>query len=551
MQTIKTAVPKIIIAVMFLAWIVPGIVGRDLWKADEPYSFGLVNNIVKTGDWVVPTLANEPFMEKPPLFYLTAAAFDRLFSGLLQSHDAARLASGFFMLLTVVFMGLTAREFQGKGYGAIAAIILMGCTGLQITAHKIITDVALLTGLSMALYGLALSRRRTVPGGLWLGIGTGIGFLSKGLLAPGMIGIIALALPVFSGWRKKSYLFTLLIAFFAALPWLLIWPYALYRRSPELFTQWFWYQNLGRFLGYSHVGRRFAPTFYLTNLPWFALPALPLGLWTLWANRRSWRSLPPAVHFPLTSFVIMFTILSLSSSIRDIYALPMLLPLSLLATAGVDSLEDRVRKSLNAFSIVFFGLVSLVLWLGWLVMMTGIPASAALKLQSLQPDYAPVFSAALFAAALAYTVTWMFAVRSFSRERYHPVMNWIAGITLTWALLMTIWLPWFDAGSGYRAIFTSLRQSLPAQHGVIASQGVGESERALLEYYAGIVTQRMEINKDVKDADLFLSESGEVPPDPPAGITWRLLWAKNRPSGDHPKEMFRLYQRIDGKISRK
>ena len=52
-----------------------GLLGRDPWKPDEAYSFGLVYHILQSGDWVIPTLAQEPFMEKPPLFYLTAALF--------------------------------------------------------------------------------------------------------------------------------------------------------------------------------------------------------------------------------------------------------------------------------------------------------------------------------------------------------------------------------------------------------------------------------------------------------------------------------------------
>jgi hypothetical protein len=67
--------PFIGAALLFLAWIVPGLFGHDPWKPDEAYSFGLVYELLQGGSWVVPTLAGEPFMEKPPVFYLTSAAF--------------------------------------------------------------------------------------------------------------------------------------------------------------------------------------------------------------------------------------------------------------------------------------------------------------------------------------------------------------------------------------------------------------------------------------------------------------------------------------------
>ncbi len=545
MHKARTAIPAVVILLLFIAWIMPGLIGRDLWKADEPYSFGLVNHIATTGDWVVPTLAGEPFMEKPPLLYLTGAAFVRAIPW-LAPHDAARLAAGLFMMLTVLFLALISRELQSSASASLAAVVLIGCAGLQMTAHKLITDVALLTGFAVAWYGLALSLRRPALGGLWLGIGTGMAFLSKGLLGPGMIGVTALLLPAVSpSWRKKSYVKTLLIASLAALPLVVIWPLALYLRSASLFRYWFWEQNLGRFLGYSGlVGRRFSSFSYFSILPWFALPALPLALWAVWNNRKNWRTLPPAVVLPLTGFLVMFAVLSLSSSIRVLYALPMLLPLSLLA-AGTESLGDRAKNILNACILVFFGMIAAGLWGGWLAMVSGWPTGVAQKLLALQPDYRPSVDGFLLVLAIIYTAGFTVAVARFIRAGYHPVLNWTAGITLSWALLMTIWLPWFDAGSGYRPLFASLQEALTGRHGVIASFGLGESERGLLEYYTGIRTRRFEVNNNLKDAELFLMETGSIPLDPPLPASWHLVWERKRPNSGRAKEIFRLFERND------
>jgi 4-amino-4-deoxy-L-arabinose transferase-like glycosyltransferase len=46
-----------------------GLTGHDPWKADEAYVFGVIQHRVQSSDWMVPPLAGEPFMEKPPLFY--------------------------------------------------------------------------------------------------------------------------------------------------------------------------------------------------------------------------------------------------------------------------------------------------------------------------------------------------------------------------------------------------------------------------------------------------------------------------------------------------
>src|SRR6476660_4786800 len=105
------------VCVLCALWILPGLIGRDPWKPDEAYSFGLVYHILQSGDWVIPTLAQEPFMEKPPLFYLTAAGFARAFGWLLPIHDAARLATAFYMGLAFLFIGLAAGELYGRQKG--------------------------------------------------------------------------------------------------------------------------------------------------------------------------------------------------------------------------------------------------------------------------------------------------------------------------------------------------------------------------------------------------------------------------------------------------
>jgi 4-amino-4-deoxy-L-arabinose transferase-like glycosyltransferase len=61
-----------------------GLLGHDPWKPDEAYTFGLVYHILQSGEWLVPTLAGEPFVEKPPLFFWTAALFARAFGDVLR-----------------------------------------------------------------------------------------------------------------------------------------------------------------------------------------------------------------------------------------------------------------------------------------------------------------------------------------------------------------------------------------------------------------------------------------------------------------------------------
>ena len=119
-----------------VVWMLPGLLGRDPWKPDEAVSLGLVYHILQSGDWVVPTLAHEPLLERPPLFYVTAALFARGFGWLLPMHDAARLANVLYLTLAFLFIGLTSKELYAADEakpdvaGWIGVLTLLGCAGM-------------------------------------------------------------------------------------------------------------------------------------------------------------------------------------------------------------------------------------------------------------------------------------------------------------------------------------------------------------------------------------------------------------------------------------
>src|SRR5258705_4078624 len=317
------------------AWLLFGLFGRDPWKPDEAYTFGVVNHMVQTGDWIVPYLAGEPFMEKPPLFFLTSAIFVRLFGGALSPHDAARLATALYVGLTLLFAGLAAATLYRRARALPCVIILIGCIGYLYPAHLLFTDHAMLAGIAMALYGLANISGHPSRGALALGTGAGIAFMSKGLLGPGALALTALLLALLPAWRTRRYALALLVAALAFAPWALIWPWLLYRESPALFNEWLVVNNIGRFIRARRIGPERDHLMYLKVLPWFALPALPLAAWHAWtahkAGRRPWQR--PEIQLPLVTACTLIGVLSIACTARYVYALPALIPFALLAAA--------------------------------------------------------------------------------------------------------------------------------------------------------------------------------------------------------------------------
>ncbi|HEY3491021.1 MAG TPA: hypothetical protein VGK27_13005 [Candidatus Deferrimicrobiaceae bacterium] len=524
-------------------WVLPGLFNHEPWKADEPYSFGIVHHILQTGDWVVPTVAGEPFMEKPPLYYLTAALFARFFSPLLPLHDGARLASGFFLFLAFLFAGLAGKRLWGKGQGATTVALLLGSAGLLLNAHQMITDTALFAGCSIAIFGLILSEERPVAGGGWLGLGVGIGFLSKGLLAPGIFGLSSLLLPaLFPSWRTRRYALCLAIATLSALPFLVVWPVALYLRSPDLFRGWLWVNNFGRYFGFSHLGPRKTGT-YLLLLFYFAFPAYLFAAWALWRKARGGRRELASIAVPLVVFLVMLAVLELASDGRDLYALPLLLPLSMLAASLVPALPPWSSAILHRLSTVVFLIVILTLWAGWFALNTGHPMALWDWLHRTHPAYIPSFRPLAIVVAAFFTVSWLLLVlvprNSGIPDGERAVGSWATGMSLSWGIAMGILLPWLDAGNSYRDMMVSLGKAIPAGTQEIAGISVWESSRAMLDYYIGVKVRQV-APKDRDQYDFLLVRDN---PDgnEQAGAGWNKIWEGARP-GD-TKEVFRLYSR--------
>jgi len=439
------SIPKsILLCFLCICWVLPGLFSHEPWKADEPYSFGMVHHILQTGDWVVPTVAGEPFMEKPPLFYLTAAFFARLFSPVLSLHDGARLASGFFILLAFLFAGLAGKRLWGTGQGVTTVALLLGSAGLLLNAHQLITDTALFAGCSIAIFGLIIAEEQPVAGGVWLGLGVGIGFLSKGLLAPAIFGLASLLLPaLYPSWRTRRYLLCLGVAVLAALPLLTIWPLALYFRSPGLFLEWLWVNNFGRFFGFANLGPRKTGT-YLLLLLYFAFPAYLLAAWALWRKARGGRQEMTSISVPLVVFLVMLAILELASDGRDLYALPLLLPLSMLAASIVPTLPRWSSAILDRLGMAVFLTVILTLWVGWFALNPGHPIALADWLHRTHPAYIPSFRPLAFVVATLFTVSWFLLVlrNSGKPDGEHAVLSWATGMSLAWGIAMAILLPW-------------------------------------------------------------------------------------------------------------
>ncbi|HET9762635.1 MAG TPA: glycosyltransferase family 39 protein [Casimicrobiaceae bacterium] len=527
------------IVALLALWPWLGLFGREPWKPDEAYTFGLVWSMLQGKGLVVPLLAGEPFLEKPPLFYWVAAGLAQAFRGVLPVHEGARLAIPLFTYVALGCLTATARELYGNKRCVLAAVLFIGSLGVFDKLHLLVTDVALVAGMSMALLGFALGRRRPVLGGILLGLGAGIAFLSKGLLGPGVIVSTLIVLLFFRSWRSLRNGRLLGAATVVALPFLLLWPLALYVQSPQLFSIWFWDNNVGRFFGLVRLGQAHGAWFYPLTLLWFAFPLWVFAIRAAAAATRR-RAGSPALVLPMAALGVMLAILMSAHQSRALYALPIMLPLALLALPGLDRAPREWAAWLQHGSCVIFVGVAGLLWILWLSAVSGFPDSTAIFLSEREPGFVSAFSPIAFASAALLTMLFWLIARDSRPTPANAICTWAAGLATVWGLLTTLWLPYLDYGMAYRSVAASLQQALPRDASCVASTGLGEPQRAMLDYYDELITRRMEADPAAREcAWMIVQQLGPAARNPDA--SWEVVWKGSRP-GDTRETLTLLHK---------
>ena len=537
------AIPIVVVAILALAYVLPGLIGHDPWKADEGYTFGNIFDLIQSGDWVVPHLAGEPFMEKPPFYHLVAAATATLMKPLLPLHDGARLASGLFMAITLLAVAWSARHSVGEGSGRNAVLMTLSAVGLVIHAHMMLTDLALMASVAIAMAGLVACARGKPLGGALLGTGTGMAFLAKGLIGPGAIGAASVCLPLaFAQWRTKGYVKQIWIAAIAVSPWFIVWPLALYLRSPNLFWIWLWDNNIGRFFGFSvhYLGARHEAGFWWRTYPWFLFPLWIFVVPLFWRmGHTAWKE--PAIQIGGTLAATTVIVLALSASAREVYALPLLPPLALIATAGIAYAPRWLDRSLTALGIAISAVALILFWFCWgMLTSTGMAPGWLWLTRILPQQFLMPMSLTCIVVAGTLSASAVAVIIFYWRKTERGLLVWGTSLALGWGLAATLWLPWLDNAKSYRAMFESMQAARTNRTDCIASRGLGESERAMLEYVLGIVTERTEIAPDSNCATLLVQGSTQkslhlLPSE------WHRIWSGSRPSDT--RERFDLFVR--------
>jgi 4-amino-4-deoxy-L-arabinose transferase-like glycosyltransferase len=318
-----------------VAVVVVGQAGRDLLEPDDTREAEVAREMLRNGDYVTPTFAGLPFVEKPSGFPAVVATAYRVVGR--PSVGAARAVAAGFAVASIVAVFLLGRRLLGVEGGALCAALLALSGRFCRTAHEILLDNALTATLAFALLfaSVAFSTddarvRRLARTACAFAVGTS--FLFKGFVGPALFaaGLLVHAL-ICSKWRETRRMFSLASAAAFLAP-IALWVVPFVARAPESLQHEFFFENhLGRAL-YGRMSHPRPPWFYVGDLWGDLAPTsllLPFAAAAAWRSRRDPRAAGGAFFLAFAAGPL--ALLSASSAKDSVYLLPVAPAIALLA----------------------------------------------------------------------------------------------------------------------------------------------------------------------------------------------------------------------------
>jgi 4-amino-4-deoxy-L-arabinose transferase-like glycosyltransferase len=247
--------------------------GYELIEPDETRYAQIALEMHQTGDWIVPRLLGEPYLDKPPLLYWATAASYHLFG---VNERSARLPNAVCMFAVVLAVYFLGRRLVGSSAAAMGALAVMFSLGVAVSARFLLLDnmLALWTTVTLLCAGIALGQQpdRWI---WWIfaGVACGLGVMTKGPVAliiclpPVMAALWLRGERATDYWRQGLALLapTLLLA----APWF----WAVIQQQPDFVEYFFWRHHVTRFVqGLNHE----QPFWYY--VPVMAVGMLPCSL---------------------------------------------------------------------------------------------------------------------------------------------------------------------------------------------------------------------------------------------------------------------------------
>jgi 4-amino-4-deoxy-L-arabinose transferase-like glycosyltransferase len=322
-------------ALLFLA-VLPGVLlypclSFRLCEPDEGRYAEIPREMLARGEWVVPYLQGEPYLDKPPLFYWLVMASYRL----LGVHDwSARLVPALAVHAGVLATYLLGRRSLGERAAFWGALALALAPGFLTVGRLLVLDGLLALWVTVSLLAaFEASGGPRLRWGWWLvaAAACGLGVLTKGPIA------VVLLVPPLAGHRwlagrdcrlgPGAVLAFAGVVLAVSLPWYA----AACLRLPDFAAYFFWKHNVLRFVApFDHQ----EPVWYygpivLAGLLPVSLLFGPLAIRLLSGDPAAAAGRCPELGFMLLAGGWCVLFFSLSGCKLPTYVLPAFPPLAL------------------------------------------------------------------------------------------------------------------------------------------------------------------------------------------------------------------------------
>jgi 4-amino-4-deoxy-L-arabinose transferase-like glycosyltransferase len=455
-----------------------GIVDHSLWTPDEPREGEIVREMSLSGDYLIPHLAGSAFLEKPPLYYSVAVFFYSVLGS--RFEEAGRMASAVFALATLAVASLTTRRIWSRREAFFAPLVLASFPVFYLASHKILVDMGLMFFITAAMCSFLVAHHEKNPylyRMFWVSLAGA--FLCKGVVGLAIPGV---SLALFAIWQRDVDFVrdawvipgAVLVAGVIA-----AWAGLLYMRggSGYLYT-FFVYNQIGRFIpmGIIYEGGHVRPFHYYLEI----IPAVtaPFSLLLIPAAARMKK--PDPIHRFLYSWVLGgLLILSLASTKREIYFLPMLPAMALIIAQWAGNLEMRGARAWER-------------WILTAILITILTVAVILPVVYVKMGGSEV------AAMLISMVMLGFILVMWTRSGWSR----FSAVLLGWVLMFILWtpavLPQIDRQKSYKDMFEDMGRI--ASHKQAVGFQLTETVEALGPFYGHFPVTNIEDKARFVDA---------------------------------------------------
>jgi len=316
--------------------LVAGIGGFALTDPEEARYAIISKNMIDHGNYRVPWRGDEPYFDKPPLYFWLTAASIKLFGAdrphapdrLLQF--AVRLVPVFGAVLTVLATYLLAQALFNHVIGLLSAAAILTTVALVGFGKYVRMDIYLTLFLTVAFWAFIQGYKTAGPSRWYLLM---YPMIALGILTKGPIALViwAAVILIFLAWQRRlvvvghmRLIMGLAIVIALAGPWFLY----MQMTHPGYFTKFFIEQNLMRWKD-GIFGHLESPLIYLAVLlvgflPWTGLITLAVARYLRSSRDRAandWES-----RFLILWFLFVLAFFSLSATKLVNYILPVFVP---------------------------------------------------------------------------------------------------------------------------------------------------------------------------------------------------------------------------------